>query len=382
MPIDAVRSLWAEPHVPAPSPWTWRDRVLVAVLLTTALLETLLREDLVWRPSAVVVSVGLILLAPWRRTRPLLVVAVVFGVVGTYDLVVGRAGIDPDLALLWTNAWMLMLPYALLRWGSGRERVAGVAVIVVFLAVDVGPSGMADLLAGVAFMAFSASLGAAARYRATSRFRELDQVRSREREQLARELHDTVAHHVSAIAIQAQAGRAIAASSPDRAVDALAVIEDAASRTLREMRAMVGMLRDGEDAELAPQPGVVDIAGLARDTGERPRVDVRLSGDLDELSPTVAAATYRLAQESVTNAVRHARHATHIEVTVHGDDEVVRLTVVDDGDAVPADRISWGYGIVGMTERATLLGGTLSAGPGAERGWTVEAALPRTRVTS
>jgi signal transduction histidine kinase len=160
-------------------------------------------------------------------------------------------------------------------------------------------------------------------------------------------------------------------------VDALAVIETAASRTLREMRAMVGMLRDGEDAELAPQPGIADITRFARDTREWPRVDVQLTGDLDEVSPTVAASTFRLAQESVTNAIRHARNATRIEVRVCGDGEVLRLSVVDDGDAVASDRISWGYGIVGMTERASLLGGRLTAGPGPERGWSVQAVLPR-----
>jgi signal transduction histidine kinase len=377
MLIDAVRSLWAEPRVPAPPPWTWRDRMLVFALATGALLEALLRDDLVWRTSAVVIGVGLLLMAPWRRTRPLLVVAVVFGLIGTYDRVAVLAGVDPELATLWIQVWVLLLPYALTRWGSGRQIVSGVAFLLIFLAIVAGRTGWGDLLLGLLFFGLSASLGTTARYRATSRVRELDQVRLREREQLARELHDTVAHHVSAIAIQAQAGRAVAASSPDRAVDALAVIETAATRTLREMRAMVGMLRDGEDAELAPQPGVADITRLARDTGEWPRVEVQLIGDLDEMSPTVAAATFRLAQESVTNALRHARNATRIEVRVCGDGEVLRLSVVDDGDPVASDRISWGYGIVGMTERASLLGGRLSAGPGPERGWSVEAMLPQ-----
>jgi signal transduction histidine kinase len=379
MLIHAVRSLWAEPRVPAPPPWTWRDRVLVIALATGALLEALLRDDLVWRTSAVAIGLGLLLLAPWRRTRPLLVVAFVFGAIGTYDVVAVLAGVDPEFTVLWITIWILSLPYALLRWGSGREIVIGAVILLTFLATAHGPgrTGWGDLLLGLVFFALSATLGTAARYRATSRVRELDQVRLREREQLARELHDTVAHHVSAIAVQAQAGRAVAATSPDAAVDALAVIEAAASRTLGEMRAMVGMLRDGEDADLAPQPGVADIARLARDTGEWPRVDVQLTGDLDEVSPTVAAATFRLAQESVTNALRHAREATRIDVRVCGDGEVLRLSVVDDGELVASDRISWGYGIVGMTERATLLGGSLSAGPGPVRGWSVEAALPR-----
>ena len=198
-----------------------------------------------------------------------------------------------------------------------------------------------------------------------------------EREQLARELHDTVAHYVSAIAIQAQAGRTLAASQPDAAVEALEVIEQAASRTLTEMRNMVRVLREGEEPDLAPQRSVDDIERLAHSTGDRPRVDVELSGDLDDLRPSVEAAIYRIAQESITNAVRHARHATRINVSVTGDDDYVHVTVRDDGDASSTGRNSSGFGLAGMTERATLLGGTLEAGPGSDKGWMVNAVLPR-----
>jgi hypothetical protein len=194
MLIDAVRSLWAEPRVPAPPPWTWRDRMLVLALATGALLEALLRDDLMWRTSAVAIGVGLLLLAPWRRTRPLLVVAVAFGLIGTYDTVAVLAGVDPELTMLWITVWILSLPYALLRWGSGRQIVIGAAIMLTFLAIAHGPgrTGWGDLLLGLAFFGFSAALGTTARYRATSRVREVDQVRLREREQLARELHDTV----------------------------------------------------------------------------------------------------------------------------------------------------------------------------------------------
>ena len=224
-----------------------------------------------------------------------------------------------------------------------------------------------------------AAVGVAVRYQDKEHHRGLDQVKLFEREQLARELHDTVAHHVSAIAIRAQAGRVVAASDPAAALDALAVIEEEASRTLAEMRAMVGALRQGEEPDLAPQRGVADIERLATG-GAGPRVDVELSGDLDGLRPSVDATLYRLAQESITNARRHARHATRIEVTVHGDEDCVRLTVGDDGDAGAFDpRSSSGFGLLGMAERAKLLGGTLEAGPSRNRGWTVQAVLPRGR---
>ncbi len=221
------------------------------------------------------------------------------------------------------------------------------------------------------------------RYRANSRLREEDQVKLLEREQIARELHDTVAHHVSAIAVQAQAGRALAATQPEAAEGILEVIEEEASRALAEMRIMVGALRRGEGPDLAPQRGVADIERLAHSAGDRPRVDVELSGDLDDLGPSVGAAMYRLAQESITNALRHARHATRIEVCVAGDEDCVRLTVRDDGDpSLLGAASSWGFGLVGMAERVKLLGGTFEAGPSPGRGWAITAMLPRNDTPS
>ncbi len=233
-----------------------------------------------------------------------------------------------------------------------------------------------EVVGGFLVLLLAAALGTVVRYQETSRLREMEHVTLREREQLARELHDTVAHHVSAIAVQAQAGRTLGASRPDAAMSALEVIEEEASRALSEMRIMVGALRHGEEPDLAPQPGVADIEQLARSMGNGPRTEVRLSGSLGDLRPSVDAALYRLAQESITNAVRHARRATRIEVRVRGDRDCVRLTVHDDGEIAAATSAP-GYGLAGMRERATLLGGTLEAGPGTEAGWTVDAVLPK-----
>jgi signal transduction histidine kinase len=185
-----------------------------------------------------------------------------------------------------------------------------------------------------------------------------------------------VAHHVSAIVVRAQAGRVVAATRPEAATEALAVIEDEAVRTLAELRTLVSALRDDADAELAPQQGVADLERLAAATGGTPPVEVIVTGAVDDLRPSVGAAVYRITQESITNVVRHARHATRVEVRLAGEGDLVCLTVHDDGD--PAPRGGSGYGVIGMTERAVLLGGTLEAGPGAERGWTVRAVLPRT----
>jgi signal transduction histidine kinase len=374
---NAVRSLWAEPRAPHPPRRVWWDWVLVAVLASTALLEGVLRDHVAWRPVALVLGVGLVFTLLWRRTHPLAVVAVVFGSLIVLDIAT-LIGTDEPVGL-YTMVFVVLLPYSLVRWGSGREVGIGLAIILVALVLGtaVDFTGVLDAVFGSMFLLFPATLGAAVRYRASSRLRELDQVKLREREQLARELHDTVAHHVSAIAIRAQAGRVVAASRPEAAMDALAVIEEEASRTLAEMRVLVGGLRDDSAPALSPQPGVADLERLARNAGDRPRVEVELSGDLEDLAPSVGAAIYRIAQESITNAVRHAPLAPRVAVAGAGHDDCVRLTVRDDGETGSAPRNSLGYGLVGMTERAMLLGGSFEAGPGPDRGWTVEAVLPK-----
>ena len=352
--------------------------MLVAALVASVVIETVVREDVVWRPVNLILVLALAPLLLWRRTHPLATVAVAFGLFNAVDLaslVIGVHWDGPNPTAL----FLLLFPYALFRWGSGREAAIGLVIVMsqvaLGLAVD-APVG--DVVGGALILSFTAALGAAFRYRSSYGLRGRDQAKLREREQLARELHDTVAHHVSAIAIQAQAGRTVAESRPEAVLDALVVVEKEASRALTEMRTIVGALRRGDQSDLTPQPGVADIERLARSTGTPPHVDVTLNGDLDELPPSVGAALYRLAQESVTNALRHARHATVVHVIVTGEDDNVRLTVWDDGgDARPAAGSSSGFGLLGMAERARLLGGAFEAGPNRGGGWTVHAELPK-----
>src|SRR3954447_26030654 len=383
MATSALRSLWAEPrptNAPDRGP---RDWALVAALVCWSVVEVVLRRaawtsaNLAPRPLLLLYTLAVLGPLLWRRTHPLVAVAVSFGTFTVLDSV--RILTGSHGALLSSMSAALILAYALFRWGSGREAASGLGVILVWLAITnvADPMSLAGTVGGYGFFRFAAALGAAIRYRTKLRIRYIDQAKAREREQLARELHDTVAHHVSGIAIQAQAGRAIAASHPERAIEALAIIEDAATRTLTELRAIVGVLRATQGTEFAPQPGVAEVEQLATDGQTRPCVEVTLSGELDDLSPAVGAAIYRLAQESITNARRHARHATHVTVAVTGDADRVRLTIDDDGSAA-GGRAPAGYGLVGMRERASLLGGTFHAGPAAERGWRVEAVLPRT----
>lgn len=373
----AVRSLWDEPRAPNAPARVWRDWVLVGLLVPVALLEFALRSDVNWPAVALGLALGLLGTLLWRRTHPLEMVTLVFGTL----IVLSIATMSADVRSvgLYTSVYVLLLPYALLRWGSGAEVIIGLPIILVAYALGIAAdyTGVGDAVAASVFAVFPAVLGALVRYQSSYQANEKRQIKLIEREQLARELHDTVAHHVSAIAVRAQAGRVVASTDPQAAIDSLRIIEEEASRALTEMRLMVGALRDGEEAELAPQHVVADITRLATAVGDSPPVTVLLTGDLDDLRPSVGSAVYRLAQEAITNARRHARHATRIDVCVDGDDTCVRLSVADDGDAHPAGRSWSGYGLIGMSERASLLGGTLEAGPRPGRGWAVSAVLPK-----
>ena len=381
---DSFRSLLNQPRVPNPPRRVWRDWVLIGFLVSAALAEALLRDDVVWRPFAFGLAIALIFALLWRRTYPLGVVALTFGAVTVVNVTAYTTGAGE--VGLYVSVFIALLPYALLRWGSGLQAVIGMAIVVGTAVVSSVTAALTDssaeviveaVIGGGLFLILPAALGALVRYEKHARVSEIERVKLLEREQLARELHDSVAHHVSAIVIQAQAGHTVAASHPEAAADALAVIEEEASRTLAEMRLMVGTLRDDRAADLIPQRGVADIERLATGAGSTPGIDVELTGDLDDLAPSIDAAVYRLAQESITNAVRHARDAKRVKVSVSGGDTDIRLTVTDDGTASSSGRTPSGYGIVGMEERATLLGGTLEAGPDPKRGWTVNAVIPK-----
>ena len=370
--VSPLRALWNAPAATPPPPRrVWRDWLLVAVLPPLVLLEAALRPDVPWRWLWAVVLVVLVPTLLWRRIRPLTMLAIAFAFGSGFSLVTGGD------SQLFTTAYFLILVYAVMRWGSGRAMLAGGAIVLAgtLVSLPFGTTTVGDVVGGIAVVVMTSTLGIAFRWRAGARSRELDRMRLLEREQLARDLHDTVAHHVSAIAIQAQAGTAVASSDPDAAAQVLRVIEGEASRTLDEMRAMVRVLRREDAPERAPISGVADLRRLAQTgTGGLP-VDVHVQGDLDTLPPPIGAAVFRLAQEAVTNARRHARNATRVEVQVHVDDAGVRLEVRDDGE--PAASAQAGYGITGMIERATLLGGTCEAGPLPGGGWAVTTVLPR-----
>jgi len=375
-------TLWNEPRAPGATGPLRKDWVLVGVIVLANLAEGFLSDGMTWRPLSVAVSSALALTLPWRRVHPLAAVLLAFGSTAVVQSAALVRGVD--WAGMDTSLFLLILPYALLRWGSGREAIAGLAMIAVAFAVAVpGTQGWAEGIGAGFFLLFPAAVGASVRYRDSAQRRAAEQVRLRERERLARELHDTVAHHVSAIAVQAQAGQAVAATRPDAPLEILAVIEEAASRTLAEMRHIVGALREeGDDGEMAPAHGktLADIERLAREDMSGRRVDIVFTGALDDLDATLGTTLYRLVREGLTNAARHARGARGVSVHVTGEAMQVHLRIVDDGEVAVSDAdavVAAGYGLRGMAERVTLLGGTLRAGPGHPRGWAVDVTLPK-----
>ena len=370
-----LRLFWSEPR-PATVPRNSLDWRLFFALEAIVLLEVAARDDLQFTSMSFLLTFGLTPTILWRRSHPLLMTGFAFMATGLFEAT--------GLAMAWNLpeqnalAFLVVLVYALFRWGSGREGLLGLPIVLssATLGLIRDDLSLGEFLGGIAVLLVPVAIGVAARYREAARIRELADARSNERLTLARELHDTVAHHVSAIAVRAQAGVATSKQDSKAALAALQVIQDEASRTLSEMREMVRVLRDNEEPEFAPTPEMEDLEGLAGSRPGQARVSLELCGETSMLSPALSRAVYRIAQESVTNAHRHARGATCILIQVTIDADSVRLRVQDDGELVTAWTNPGGYGLIGMAERAQLLGGTLEAGPASEGGWAVTVNLP------
>lgn len=198
-----------------------------------------------------------------------------------------------------------------------------------------------------------------------------------ERNRIARELHDVVAHNVSVIAVQAGAARIASQERPAQATETLGIIERTARSTLAELRTLLGILRraDGEGPTRGPQPTLAHLDALvarARDAGLR--IDVRIDGSLEGLPATVDLSAYRILQEALTNIMKHAPGA-RVHLLVRRGERAIDLVVVDDGPG-PAPDPSGGQGLIGMRERAALVGGHLTAGPALGGGYRVRAQLP------
>jgi signal transduction histidine kinase len=197
-----------------------------------------------------------------------------------------------------------------------------------------------------------------------------------ERARIARELHDVVGHSVSVMTVQASAVRRLLRPHQERQRDALLVVEQTGREALAEMRRMVGVLRRPEEAPaLAPQPSLEHVDKLvehARESGLA--VELLIEGEPEQLPAGVDLTAYRLVQEGLTNALKHAQ-ARHTEVLVRYGEGHIELTVSDDGRGVGSGD-GGGHGLVGMRERVSVYGGELEAGPRAGGGYRLRATLP------
>ncbi|SKC75824.1 sensor histidine kinase [Krasilnikoviella flava] len=206
-----------------------------------------------------------------------------------------------------------------------------------------------------------------------------------ERGRMARELHDVAAHHLSGIVVQAAAAERLVTGDPERAKESLRWIRGQGRETLENLRLVVGILRDtgdGDDAPSAPQPTLADVPALldlARSTGTR--VQETRRGDPYDLPPTAQLTVYRVLQESLANARRHAPGSAVDVETVYDEDELavtVRNGPADRPAAIaPPEEAGPGHGVIGMTERAELVGGRLTARRTSGGGWLVRLTVPR-----
>jgi signal transduction histidine kinase len=197
-----------------------------------------------------------------------------------------------------------------------------------------------------------------------------------ERARIARELHDAIAHNVSMMVVQAGAERRVLAPEQGATREVLESVEEIGRGALTEMRRLVGMLRADEDDPLMPQPGLADLPHLVEQVREAGLpVELHVEGDPRELPVGLELSAYRIVQEALTNALKHAGEA-HAIVRVHYLRDSLELEVVDDGPGAPAPAAGGGHGLVGMRERVALYGGRFEADRRPSGGFTVKALLP------
>ncbi len=200
-----------------------------------------------------------------------------------------------------------------------------------------------------------------------------------ERLRIARELHDVVAHSMSVIAVQAGVAHHVIDSRPELARQALATVETNTRSALVEMRRLLGVLRqpDEPSAALAPSPGLAEVPGLVAQFADAGlRVEVKVTGDAEQLPDGVDLSAYRIVQEGLTNVLRHG--GPEATVTIEHEPGLVRISVGDDGADRP--RGEPGHGLIGMRERVAVFGGTLTAGPRPGGGFDLTATLPYAAV--
>jgi len=382
-------------------PWHWvAIDAVVAVLLAVAFLVGSTRPAY-GVPLWVAYLLALISTLPVavRRLWPLPVLGVVLA--GSVAAMAIGTGKDPYVAV----AYVLYL--VALRYPR-RTAAAVLAGVLVLTAAGTAAGGVAlghgeastvaarfvasavvitaAWMIGVAVRqqrAYTAGLREQAERRVQAQLAEGRRAATEERLRIAREFHDVVAHSLSLIAVQAGVGSYVAGARPEEAARALASIETTSREALREMRWLLGVLRDDSaGTDLAPAHGLADVGQLVAGTAEAGvRVQLEIRGTQRPVPPGVGLAAYRIIQEALTNVVKHA-HTKASRVLVTYTDDALCLEITDDGRGARADAVaaSGGHGIAGMRERASLFGGELHAGPLPGRGFRVGVRLPLDRA--
>ena len=340
---------------------------------------------------------GMLLPLIWRRTHPELVF---FGVSAVASLQwLGGADLMP------ANVGLLVALYTISVYGEVRySRIAlGVGGLGVLMAVSRYWSNsdwrqqvtMMVALGALVFGVWAfgerrrtrglyvAQLEERAAQLERDRDREAKLAVSNERTRIAREIHDVVAHGLSIMIVQADGGLYAADQSPEQAKKALATIGDTGRASLTEMRKMLGLLKQDEQPELdpnqpRPQPGVSSLPELidnVRDAGLT--VDYEVTGEPRDLPALLGLTAYRIVQEGLTNTLKHAGPGARTSVGLDFGREMLTVVVTDDGrGGGVAPSSDPGHGLVGMRQRASISGGTVSAGPKAGGGYEVIAKLP------
>ena len=324
-----------------------------------------------------------------RNRNPALPPFVAAGALALFGVVEGHGTENttvPFIAALLTAAWAGHLEERRLRI-AGWCAIVGAAAVVDYRSSNTAADFFWTTLIFSLAWFFGVALGSRAvqarelreRVAAAERDRSLaaERAAAEERARIARELHDVVAHSVSVMVVQASGVRRLLREGQEREREALLSVEQIGREALAELRRMLGAMRTGEEvkAELAPQPGLRHLDRLIAQVEEAGLpVTLRVEGERPELPPGIDLSAYRIVQEGLTNALKHAKGA-HAEVVVRYADDNVEVEVADDGPGANGSQVD-GHGLVGMRERVAVCGGTLEAGPRDGGGFVLRAQLP------
>jgi signal transduction histidine kinase len=379
-------------------PFTRWPRAADAVLAIVVFLVALFvksegpNDDLAIRSLNEVSIAGLFVLAVasgvlyWRRSRPLVALGVTLNA-SALSAALASLGSVGAAELELVGVAMLVALYGVGRYvADDRWSQIGLVGVFAVIALSATVEGVTPVEIGfglvVAFVVWY--VGRRLRSRAEhvvqlqlEQAAEARRAIAEERTRIARELHDVVAHRVSLMTVQAGAAKTVAADDLESAMLAMEAVEDAGRQALSELRHLLDVLRPEAEVDgLGPQPGLADVPRLVGQFEQAGlEVSLTMHGARTDLPARVALSAYRIVQEALTNVLKHAGPTARTDVRLSTDDDRVVIEVLDDGRGATILPGS-GQGIVGMRERAQLLGGSLDAGPRPDRGFRVVASLP------